>query len=221
MKRGRRHAGGPGVSRGARRGAVRRRAAEVALDRSLDLLAPGARRPRQVNDALEHFRFHEAAHVVYHFFWGDFCDWYIEWVKPELLSADRAKPRAAWKNLFAAFESGAAAAASLHAISDRGIVAPVAASAPERARSRSIAFPEPRCRTLDAASRGADRAAAGNHHRRAQHSREMKLDPKAQVPAADSRLRSDCDPNLCRAESSKRFCALATSSDFRIRRRRL
>src|SRR6202167_5984107 len=37
-----------------------------------------ARATAQVNDALEHFRFHEAAHVVYHFFWGDFCDWYIE-----------------------------------------------------------------------------------------------------------------------------------------------
>ena len=64
-----------------------------------------ARATAEVNDALEHFRFHEAAHVVYHFFWGDFCDWYIEWVKPELLSPDRAKSAATWKNLFAAFES--------------------------------------------------------------------------------------------------------------------
>ncbi len=31
----------------------------------------------------EEFRFHEAASSVYQFFWGDFCDWYIEWVKPE------------------------------------------------------------------------------------------------------------------------------------------
>ncbi len=64
-----------------------------------------ARATAQVNDALEHFRFHEAAHVVYHFFWGDFCDWYIEWVKPELNSTDREKAQATWKNLFAAFES--------------------------------------------------------------------------------------------------------------------
>jgi valyl-tRNA synthetase len=64
-----------------------------------------ARTTALVNDALEHFRFHEAAHVVYHFFWGDFCDWYIEWVKPELLSPDRSKSAATWKNLFAAFES--------------------------------------------------------------------------------------------------------------------
>jgi valyl-tRNA synthetase len=59
----------------------------------------------QVNDALENYRFHEAAHVVYHFFWGDFCDWYIEWVKPSLAAEDRAEAVAAWKNIFAVFES--------------------------------------------------------------------------------------------------------------------
>ena len=58
-----------------------------------------------VNDALENFRFHEAAHVVYHFFWGDFCDWYIEWVKPAMADADRNAAVAAWRNLFAIFEA--------------------------------------------------------------------------------------------------------------------
>ena len=57
------------------------------------------------NDALENFRFHEAAQGVYQFFWGDFCDWYIEWVKPELQSADRERATVAWKNLFAAFDA--------------------------------------------------------------------------------------------------------------------
>ena len=57
-----------------------------------------------VNDALENCRFHEAAQDVYQFFWGDFCDWYIEWSKPELQSADRERAAAAWKNLFAAFD---------------------------------------------------------------------------------------------------------------------
>jgi valyl-tRNA synthetase len=42
---------------------------------------------------------------VYQFFWGDFCDWYIEWVKPELQSADRERATVAWKNLFAAFDT--------------------------------------------------------------------------------------------------------------------
>ena len=58
-----------------------------------------------VNAALENYRFHEAAQNVYQFFWGDFCDWYIEWVKPELLSADRERAVVAWKNLFAAFDA--------------------------------------------------------------------------------------------------------------------
>jgi valyl-tRNA synthetase len=58
-----------------------------------------------VNDALKNYRFHEAAQSVYQFFWGDFCDWYIEWVKPELQSADRERAIVAWKNLFAAFDT--------------------------------------------------------------------------------------------------------------------
>ncbi len=59
----------------------------------------------EINAALEELRFHEAAHVVYHFFWGEFCDWYIEWVKPRLASADREEARAAWRNLFAIFHA--------------------------------------------------------------------------------------------------------------------
>jgi valyl-tRNA synthetase len=59
----------------------------------------------KVDDALENFRFHEAAHDVYHFFWGDFCDWYIEWAKPAMADADRNAAVAAWRNLFAIFEA--------------------------------------------------------------------------------------------------------------------
>jgi valyl-tRNA synthetase len=58
-----------------------------------------------VDDALENFRFHEAAHIVYHFFWGDFCDWYIEWVKPAMADADLGVAVPAWRNLFAVFEA--------------------------------------------------------------------------------------------------------------------
>jgi valyl-tRNA synthetase len=58
-----------------------------------------------VNDAFETFRFHEAAQQVYEFFWGDFCDWYIEWIKPELQHPDRGRATVAWKNLFAGFDA--------------------------------------------------------------------------------------------------------------------
>jgi valyl-tRNA synthetase len=39
---------------------------------------------REVTRQLEGFRFHEAAEAAYHFFWGEFADWYIELVKPRL-----------------------------------------------------------------------------------------------------------------------------------------
>src|SRR3989442_5971011 len=39
---------------------------------------------KDVNEALATYRFHEAANRIYDFFWGDFCDWYIELIKPRL-----------------------------------------------------------------------------------------------------------------------------------------
>jgi valyl-tRNA synthetase len=59
----------------------------------------------QMNEALANYRFHEAAQGVYQFFWGDFCDWYIEWVKPDLQSADKERAIVAWRNLFSSFET--------------------------------------------------------------------------------------------------------------------
>ena len=59
----------------------------------------------QVDAALETFRFHEACQTIYQFFWGDFCDWYIEWVKPQLVSPDREVALAAWRNIFAALDA--------------------------------------------------------------------------------------------------------------------
>ncbi len=58
-----------------------------------------------VNQALQNYRFHEAAQEIYQFFWGDFCDWYIEWVKPDLQNTDAERAGVAWKNLFAGFEA--------------------------------------------------------------------------------------------------------------------
>jgi valyl-tRNA synthetase len=59
---------------------------------------------REIDDALTAYRFHEAAHVVYHFFWGEYCDWYIELMKPRLASADREQARAAFANAVSIFE---------------------------------------------------------------------------------------------------------------------
>ena len=69
------------------------------------IFSRAARTAAQMNDALAEYRFHEAAHVVYHFVWRDFCDWYIEWQKPLLTSSDREAATAAWRNIFSVFEA--------------------------------------------------------------------------------------------------------------------
>ena len=59
-----------------------------------------------VNEALETYRFHEAANQIYDFFWGEFCDWYIELIKPRLLDgADQQSARIACANLLGIFEA--------------------------------------------------------------------------------------------------------------------
>jgi valyl-tRNA synthetase len=45
-----------------------------------------------VNAALEAFRFDDAANALYQFFWSDFCDGYVEMVKPVLRGQDAAEP---------------------------------------------------------------------------------------------------------------------------------
>ena len=61
---------------------------------------------RKVDEALADYRFHEAAYEVYHFFWHEICDWYLEWVKPEITRGyDGAKVPPAWINLARVFES--------------------------------------------------------------------------------------------------------------------
>lgn len=63
----------------------------------------------EMTEALAGYRFHEAAYIIYHFFWHEVCDWYLEWVKPEIARAgESARPPAAWVNLMRVFK------ASLH-----------------------------------------------------------------------------------------------------------
>ena len=39
----------------------------------------------EINRSLSAYRFDEASNTLYHFFWHEFCDWYIEMAKPVLL----------------------------------------------------------------------------------------------------------------------------------------
>ena len=136
----------------------------------------------QVNDALEHFRFHEAAQTVYQFFWGDFCDWYIELVKPQLTATDRDVSLPAWRNIFAALD---AALRLLHPVMPF-LTEELWHRLPQPVGAQSIAldrFPEPRKEWADAAAdegmTALQEIIVAARNLRA----EMKLDQKRKVAA--------------------------------------
>jgi valyl-tRNA synthetase len=137
----------------------------------------------QMNEALEHFRFHEACQLVYHFFWGDFCDWYIEWVKPQLAATDRQVALAAWRNIFAALDR---ALRLLHPVMPF-LTEELWHRLPQPAASVSIAldkFPEPNPRWTDETA-GKEMATLQEIVNGARNIRaEMKLDAKRKVAAS-------------------------------------
>jgi valyl-tRNA synthetase len=60
---------------------------------------------KDVAAELESYRFHEAANGIYDFFWGQFCDWYLELIKPRLLSQEANEAWVACTNLVSLFEA--------------------------------------------------------------------------------------------------------------------
>jgi len=62
----------------------------------------------KVNRSLENYRYDDAANVIYQFFWGSFCDWYLEIVKLRLdfsETANKAHTMAALTTLLSVFEA--------------------------------------------------------------------------------------------------------------------
>jgi valyl-tRNA synthetase len=166
-----------------------------------------------MNEALANYRFHEAAQGVYQFFWGDFCDWYIEWVKPELQSTDRERSTVAWKNIFAAFE---AALRLLHPFMPF-LTEELWHQLPQRKGIRSIAvdrFPDTTPMQIDAHAEKKflflQRVITSVRTARA----DNKLDPKkriaAELSSQDAAVRELTKANL---ESIKR---LAVLSDLQV-----
>jgi len=63
---------------------------------------------QEVGEALATYRFHEAANLIYDFFWGEFCDWYLELIKPRLMSPNGSAAESvglACGNLVSLFEA--------------------------------------------------------------------------------------------------------------------
>jgi valyl-tRNA synthetase len=57
----------------------------------------------QANKAIEQFRYHEVAQVLWRFFWHEFCDWYLELKK--LRFQENSGLTSDWRNILAAFET--------------------------------------------------------------------------------------------------------------------
>jgi valyl-tRNA synthetase len=167
----------------------------------------------QVNTALENFRFHEACQTIYQFFWGDFCDWYIEWVKPQLVDTDREVALAAWRNIFAVLDN---ALRLLHPAMPF-LTEELWHKLPQPVGARSIAldkFPEPLPNWADASAddsmaRLQEIVIAARNIRA-----EMKLDPKRKV-AAEFSGRSPMLRNLVE-ESMDPLLRLAVLSELRV-----
>jgi valyl-tRNA synthetase len=58
-----------------------------------------------VNEALEGYRFGEAAQYLYDFFWHEYCDWYLEIIKERLFSNDQKRDQARYFLLITLDES--------------------------------------------------------------------------------------------------------------------
>jgi len=74
-------------------------AAKVTLNRWI--AGESERTAAAVTEALQAFRFNEAAGAIYHFIWHVYCDWYLELIKPILTGSDEeaaaeTRAMAAW-----------------------------------------------------------------------------------------------------------------------------
>ncbi len=54
-----------------------------------------------VNENLENYHYDQAAMAVYHFFWDEFCDWYIELAKTSLYKPEKPEQRSSTQQVLA------------------------------------------------------------------------------------------------------------------------
>ncbi|MFM7840673.1 MAG: class I tRNA ligase family protein, partial [Nitrospira sp.] len=60
---------------------------------------------RDVTASLEHYRFDQASSRLYQFVWHEYCDWYLEMVKPALQNKESREAAMARQTLVESFES--------------------------------------------------------------------------------------------------------------------
>jgi valyl-tRNA synthetase len=60
---------------------------------------------RDVSASLEDYRFDHAARIVYQFIWHEYCDWYLEMIKPALQAKDSMEAQSTRHTLVESFET--------------------------------------------------------------------------------------------------------------------
>ncbi|MCK5436622.1 MAG: class I tRNA ligase family protein, partial [Desulfobulbaceae bacterium] len=58
----------------------------------------------EVIKGFEDYRFNDSALAIYQFVWREFCDWYLEWIKPALYGDDQEAKDGARRVLFTVLE---------------------------------------------------------------------------------------------------------------------
>ena len=138
-----------------------------------------------VNEALEDYRFHEAANRIYDFFWGEFCDWYIELIKPRLMSQDgvnKSAAQVACGNLVAIFEASLRLLHPVMPFITEEIWQAIYGARPPLKSISLAAYPQANDKQLDLKSEThmaiLQDVIVGVRNLRA----ELKIDPKVKVP---------------------------------------
>ena len=80
------------------------------------------RATREVTEAIEAYRFNDAANGIYRFVWNVYCDWYLELAKPVLMGEEGAAKSETLRHGGLGARRNPETAASVHALHFRGIV---------------------------------------------------------------------------------------------------
>ncbi len=72
---------------------------------ALDVLAKFDTMHASLREAYAGYRFHEVAGLLYDFFWGDYCDWFVEATKPVLNGSDGGTHTAAKAAILAVMDT--------------------------------------------------------------------------------------------------------------------
>ncbi|HUP05198.1 MAG TPA: valine--tRNA ligase, partial [Bryobacteraceae bacterium] len=104
----------------------------------------------QANRAIEQYRYHEAAQALWHFFWHEFCDWYVELKK--LRFRENSGLDAGWRNMLAAFETALRLLHPAMPFLTEELWQRLKGQAPRPASIALAAYPQPRGELADAAA---------------------------------------------------------------------